>query len=230
MNALLVKFLNKLTGRRISGLPYSVYATNIILVGYAIRLIRFSLHRLFFLRSGLIGFLGPGSKISYGRYFSIGNSANIGAQVRIRCLSREGVMIGNNFTIRDSSKIDCIGVLSEPSEGVSIGNHVGISENCFIQVRGFLEIGDDVIIGPNSTIITENHKFADSEIPIRLQGSERRGVVIGNNVWIGARCTILDGVNVGDGAIIAAGAVVVSDVPANSIFGGIPAKLIKVRE
>ena len=136
-------------------------------------------------------------------------------------------MIGDNFTIRDSSKIDCIGVLSEPSSGLSIGNHVGISENCFIQVRGFVEIGDDVIIGPNSTIITENHRFDDSDIAIRLQGTERKGVVIGNNVWIGAGCTVLDGVNIGDNAIIAAGAVVVSDVAPYTVFGGIPAKLIK---
>jgi acetyltransferase-like isoleucine patch superfamily enzyme len=139
-------------------------------------------------------------------------------------------VIGNNFTIRDTSKIDCIGVLSDPADGLSIGNNVGISENCFIQVRGFLEIGDDVIIGPNSIIITENHRFVDTEIPIRLQGSNRKGVVIGKNVWIGAGCKVLDGVNIGDNAIIAAGAVVINDVPPYSIFGGIPAKLIKRRD
>ena len=105
-----------------------------------------------------------------------------------------------------------------------------ISENCFIQVRGPLKIGNDVIFGPNCTVITENHQFDDLDIPIRLQGSKRQGVVIGDNVWIGAGCTILDGVKVGNGAIIAAGAVVNSDVPENSIYGGIPAKLLKWRK
>lgn len=230
MNRVLIKLLNKLSGRQISDLPYSFYATAVIIFRFAIRFIRFYLKKPFFLSSDLIGFIGYGSKIQYGKYFSIGNSANIGAQVNIRCLSKKGVVIGENFTIRDGSKIDCIGVLSEPSEGLSIGNCVGISENCFIQVRGFLEIRNNVIIGPNSTIITENHVFNDIEIPIRLQGTSRRGVLIGNSVWIGAGCTILDGVSIGENSIIAAGAVVVSDVPPYSIFGGVPAKLIKRRD
>lgn len=223
-------WLSKVSGRPAIDLQYTYYALAVILIGYAFNLVRFHLHRPFLLRSPLIGFMGSGSKIHYGRYFSIGASANIGAQVVIRCLSKQGVVVGDNFTIRDSSKIDCIGVLSEPSEGLSIGDHVGISENCFIQVRGFLEIGDNVIIGPNSTIITENHRFHDPEIAIRLQGTERKGVVIGKNVWIGCGCTVLDGVKIGDNAIIAAGAVVVSDVPPYTIFGGIPAKLIKRRD
>jgi len=230
MKLKLVSWLSQVSGRPTIDLQYTYYALAVIFIGYAFKLVRFHLHRPFLLRSPLIGFIGPGSKIHYGRHFSIGASANIGAQVVIRCLSKKGVVVGDNFTIRDSSKIDCIGVLSEASEGLSIGNHVGISENCFIQVRAFLEIGDDVIIGPNSTIITENHRFDDPEIAIRLQGTERKGVVIGKNVWIGAGCTVLDGVNIGDNAIIAAGAVVISDVPPYTIFGGIPAKLIKRRD
>ena len=230
MKLKLINWLSRISGRPTIDLQYTYYALALILIGYAFKLLRFNLYRPFLRRSSLISFIGSGSKIHYGRYFSIGASANIGAQVVIRCLSKKGVVVGDNFTIRDSSKIDCIGVLSEPSEGLSIGNHVGISENCFIQVRAFLEIGDDVIIGPNSTIITENHRFDDPEIAIRLQGTERKGVVIGKNVWIGAGCTVLDGVNIGDNAIIAAGAVVVSDVPPYTIFGGIPAKLIKRRD
>lgn len=230
MKSKLVSWLAGLSGRRIVDLEYSYDALVIIFIGYALKLVRFNLHRPFLMRSSFVGFIGSGSRIHYGRYFSIGASANIGGNVVIRCLSKRGVVIGDNFTLRDSSKIDCIGVLSDPSEGLSIGNRVGISENCFIQVRGFLEIGDDVIIGPNTTIITENHKFDDAEVPIRLQGTERRGVVVGNNVWIGAGCSILDGVSIGDNSIIAAGAVVVSDVPPMAIFGGIPAKLIRLRD
>lgn len=225
-----INWLSKISGRPSIDLKYTYYALIIILVGYAFRLFRFYLYKPFLMRSGLIGFIGSGSKIYYGRYISIGTSVNIGDKVVIRCLSKKGVVIGDNCTIRDSSKIDCIGVLSEPSEGLFIGNNVGISENCFIQIRGFLEIGNDVIIGPNCTIITENHRFDDPEIAIRLQGTERKGVVICNNVWIGAGCTILDSVNIGDNAIIAAGAVVVSDVPPNTIFGGVPAKLIIRRD
>jgi len=230
MKKKLINWLSKISGRPTINLDYTYYAFSLILVGYAVNLLRFNVNRPFFSRSTLIGFIGSGSQVQYGNYFSIGASANIGAQVIIRCLSKKGVVIGDNFTIRDSSKIDCIGVLSDPSEGLSIGNNVGISENCFLQIRGFLKIGDDVIIGPNSTIITENHKFNDLKIPTRLQGCERKGVVISRNVWIGAGCTVLDGVNIGENAIIAAGAVVATDVPGNSIYGGIPAKLIRRRD
>jgi acetyltransferase-like isoleucine patch superfamily enzyme len=230
MNKRLIKWLSEASGRTVIDVDYTSYAWLLILIGYAIKLLRFNIRRVFFARSKFVGFIGAGSQIHFGKYFSVGESPNIGSQVIIRCLSKKGVVIGNNFTIRDTSKIDCIGVLSDPADGLSIGNNVGISENCFIQVRGFLEIGDDVIIGPNSIIITENHRFVDTEIPIRLQGSNRKGVVIGKNVWIGAGCKVLDGVNIGDNAIIAAGAVVINDVPPYSIFGGIPAKLIKRRD
>jgi acetyltransferase-like isoleucine patch superfamily enzyme len=230
MKKALISWLSKVVGRPTIKMDYTYYSCLVILFGYVIRLLRFNIQRVFFARSKFVSFIGSGSQIQFGNHFSIGASANIGTHVIIKCLSKKGVVIGDNFTLRDSSKIDCIGVLADPSEGLSVGNNVGISENCFIQVRGFLEIGDDVIIGPNSLIITENHNFSDSTTPVRSQGSNRKGVVIGSNVWIGASCTVLDGVNVGKNAIIAAGAVVVSDVPANSIVGGIPAKLIKIRE
>jgi len=225
-----INWLARISGRSAIDFDYSSFTLIAILFDYGFRLIRFNLKRPFISNSSFISFIGPGSKIYYGRNLSLGFSANIGAGVTFRCLSKKGIIIGNNFSIRDSSKIDCIGVLSEPSEGLKIGNNVGISENCFIQVRGMLEIGDNVISGPNCTIITENHKFKDIDSPIRLQGNERVGVEIGNNVWIGAGCTILDGVTIGDGSIIAAGAIVNSNVPENSIYGGIPAKLLKRRE
>jgi acetyltransferase-like isoleucine patch superfamily enzyme len=65
--------------------------------------------------------------------------------------------------------------------------------------------------------------------PIRLQGVTRKGIRIGNNCWIGSKVTILDGVTIGDGCILAAGTVVTKSFPANSIIGGVPAKIIKSR-
>ena len=229
MKLKLINWLLRLSGRSSFDLQLPYYSLAILLFGYASKILRFQFYRPFLLKSEFISFIGPLSKIHYGHLLSIGASANIGRGVVIRCLSKRGVVIGNNFTLRDSSKIDCIGVLANPAEGVSVGDNVGISENCFLQIRGFLQIGDDVIIGPNSTIITENHIHDDIKVPIRLQGTKRKGVIIGDGVWIGAGCTILDGVNIGDHAIIAAGAVVVGDVTAYSIFGGIPARLIKRR-
>lgn len=62
-----------------------------------------------------------------------------------------------------------------------------------------------------------------------MQGTERKGVIIGNNIWIGAKVTVLDGVKIGSGSVIAAGAVVVKDIPDNCIVAGVPAKVISYR-
>lgn len=75
----------------------------------------------------------------------------------------------------------------------------------------------------------ENHNYKDSDIPIRLQGVNHKGIKIGNGCWIGAKTTILDGTEIGDGCVIAAGAVVSGKFPKNVVIGGIPAKIIKQR-
>jgi len=115
-------------------------------------------------------------------------------------------------------------------EGLLIGNNVGIAQNCFIQVRGFVEIGDNVIMGPNVSIFSENHNSDDSDLPINMQGETRKGVKIENGVWIGTRAVILDGVKIGKNSIVAAGSVVTKDVPEFAIVAGVPAKVIKLRK
>ena len=79
-------------------------------------------------------------------------------------------------------------------------------------------------MGPFVSIHAENHRFSKKNVPIRLQGETRKGVVIGENCWIGAKTTILDGVHIGNGAVIAAGAVVTRDVPEFGVYGGVPAR------
>ena len=106
---------------------------------------------------------------------------------------------------------------------------MGIAQNCFIQVRGKLNIGDNVIIGPGVSIFTENHNFSNLSKYINEQGETRAGVTIEQGVWIAGGSIILDGVTIGANSIIAAGSVVNKDVTPNSIVGGIPAKIIKFR-
>lgn len=105
----------------------------------------------------------------------------------------------------------------------------GIAPNAFIGVRGPIKIGKNTIIGPGVSMHSENHVFKDIDKPIRLQGEERIGIIIGEDCWIGSRAIILDGVNIGKGVIIAAGAVVNKDVPDYAIVGGVPAKVIRYR-
>lgn len=113
--------------------------------------------------------------------------------------------------------------------GIEIGDNVGIGYKAHI--RGPLELKGNIMMGPEVIILTRNHRFDRVDIPMNQQkGSLVKKVVINEDVWIGARVTILPGVTVGKGAILAAGAVVTKDVPDFAIVGGNPAKLIKMRK
>ncbi len=175
-------------------------------------------------------FLGKKCQLKFKKKISIGRVITIGDYVEINALSKKGVSIGNNVSIGKNSIIECTGVIREFGEGLIIGDNVGIAQNAFIQVRGYVEIGSNVMFGPGVSIFSENHSFKDLDKLIIEQSTERKGVMIENNVWVGANATILDGVKIGTGAIIAAaGSMVNKDVPAFAMVGGVPAKIIKFR-
>jgi acetyltransferase-like isoleucine patch superfamily enzyme len=160
----------------------------------------------------------------------LGKSVQISDNVEINALSKSGVSIGNNVSILKNTIIECTGVLNNLGEGLIIGNNVGIAQNCFIQVRGKVIIEDNVIFGPNVSVFSENHNFENPDLPVNVQGVNRKGVTIESGVWVGTRSIILDGVTVGKNSIIAAGSVVSKDVLPFSIVGGVPAKLIRMRK
>lgn len=112
---------------------------------------------------------------------------------------------------------------------LKIGDRSGIGENS--ELYGDITIGSDVMMGTNCIIYTQNHVFSDTTKPMKLQGfSDPKPVIIGDDVWIGGRVTILPGVNIGNGSIVGAGAVVTKNVPPYSIVAGNPAKIIKYRK
>lgn len=114
------------------------------------------------------------------------------------------------------------------SHRLRLGTNSGIGAGA--RLYGPITIGENVMMGPECWIYTQNHETADVTIPMREQGPQpERPVVIGNDVWIGGRVTILPGVHIGNGVIIGAGAVVTKDVPDFAVVGGNPAKILKMR-
>ena len=111
----------------------------------------------------------------------------------------------------------------------NFGKHIQIGRNVFINhACTFLDLGgiiieDDVLIGPKVSIITENHPVSPNERKVL----NLKSVIVKRNSWIGANATILPGVTIGENSVVAAGAVVTKDVPANTVVAGIPAKVIK---
>lgn len=122
------------------------------------------------------------------------------------------------------------GVWINPGRNLIIGDGVDLAKDVLITTSGGVKIGDRSLIGYRTQIISINHSIPPVGEPFPISGDDPRAVVIGKDVWIGAGCIITPGVTIGDGAVVAAGSVVTKDVDANSIVGGAPAKLIKMRD
>jgi acetyltransferase-like isoleucine patch superfamily enzyme len=108
-----------------------------------------------------------------------------------------------------------------------IGSNVSIHKDCYIDAQGGLKIGNDVSIAHSSSILTFEHTWEDKFIPIKFNILKLQPVEIKNDVWIGCGCRILSGVTIESRSIVAAGAVVVNNIEAQTIEGGVPSKKIK---
>ncbi len=147
--------------------------------------------------------------------------------VHIDALGRGSIQLGRHVRIGAYSRLIISTTLDNLGAYIRIGNNVGIGEFAYLGGAGGLEIGDDCIIGQYFSCHPENHNFDNPKKLIRLQGVTRKGIRIGKNCWIGSKVTILDGVTIGDNCVIAAGAVVTKSMPAGSVIGGVPAKVLR---
>lgn len=208
----------------------SSYDLAVILWCKGFELVRGFWTRLFLKGSSGLLFVGRRCKIRHKSRILIGRTVTIGDNVEINALSKEGIIIGSNVSILRNSIIECTGVIRNLGEGLIIGNNVGIAQNCFIQVRGKVIIGNDVIFGPGVSLFSENHIFDNPDLPVSIQGEIRKGVIIGDGVWVGARSVILDGVQIGKNSIIAAGSIVNKEVPPYAVAAGVPARILRIRK
>jgi acetyltransferase-like isoleucine patch superfamily enzyme len=151
-----------------------------------------------------LAFIGPGCKLEVGpnAVLELGRWSWLGHGCKIRC--HEGI--------------------------VSLGAKSVMGQECTISAYQHVTIGQECVIADRVMLIDFDHGSSEVERPIRLQGIYKRDVNVGNNVWIGYGACILRGVTVGDNAIIGTNSVVTKDVEANAVVGGVPARVLRMRE
>jgi acetyltransferase-like isoleucine patch superfamily enzyme len=176
-------------------------------------------------------FVGKNCKLQARSLMKLQGPLSINDGCIVNALSQEGISFGSNVTLQRGVVIECTGSLQKLGKGASLGNNVGVGSGSFIGAAGGVEIGDDTIIGNFVSFHSENHNTERLDMPIRLQGTRSLGIRVGKDCWIGAKVTLLDGVNLGDGCIVAAGAVVKAGrYESRSILAGVPARVVKRRE
>ncbi|HEV3323870.1 MAG TPA: acyltransferase [Solirubrobacteraceae bacterium] len=182
-------------------------ANHMMSLAYARMLLRLGLLKLRWrgrLRTDGICFICPGVQLEIGRHATlhIGRWAWIGHGTKLRVHEGE----------------------------VRIGAKTVMGQECTVSAFQHVSIGRECIVADRVMLIDFDHGMVEVERPIRLQGIYKRDVRVGHNVWIGYGACILRGVTVGDNSVIGTSAVVTGEVPANAVVGGVPARVIRMRE
>lgn len=138
-----------------------------------------------------------------------------------------GIEIGEKSIVMHGAILHVYNFRKIPHSRIVIGRDSLIGEYTVIRGQGGVLIGNRVYTSPFTQIIAVNHVFNDPARPFKDQGITAEGIVIEDDVWIGSGAIITDGVHIGRGAVVAAGAVVTADVPAHTVVGGVPARVIK---
>jgi acetyltransferase-like isoleucine patch superfamily enzyme len=138
-----------------------------------------------------------------------------------------GIDIGQETLIMHGSILHVYNFRNLPQSAIRIGRNSLIGEYNVIRGQGGVHIGDRVYTSPFTQIVAVDHVFDDASRPFVDQGITAEGIVIEDDVWIGAGAIVTDGVRIGRGSVIAAGAVVTKDVPAHTVVGGVPAVPLK---
>lgn len=184
-----------------------------------------------FLRFFKFGYIRGANHISLkATILKRGLTLTLGDQVTLGDFARLSGRGNGKITIGDHSTIGEFVILETRKGGsITIGQHSGINPFSVIYGTGGVTIGDNTRIASHTVIVASNHNFDDPTKNIHEQGVSKKGIVIGNDVWIGAGVRILDGVTIGDHVVVGAGSVVTKDILENAIAVGVPARVIRFR-
>jgi len=165
--------------------------------------------------------VSPAARVRHPFRLIIGRGARIGRATIVA--SGRGVALGREVEIGDGA------VLDAQAGRITVGHGSAIGPFVVIYGEGTVSLGAHVAVAAHSTIVAVNHVFDRRNIPIRQQGARSVGIRIEDDVWVAANCVVLDNVTVGQGGVIAAGAVVTKSVEPYTIIAGSPAKLLRHR-
>jgi acetyltransferase-like isoleucine patch superfamily enzyme len=192
------------------------------IVGIALRGV---LYRLILTMDGLAA-IESGVRLRFADHIRLGHGVYLDQGAYLHACPR-GISLGANTIVMHGAVLHVYNFRDLPNAGITIGRDSLIGEYCVIRGQGGVTIGDRVYTSPFTQIIAVNHVFDDPTRPFVEQGITAEGIVIEDDVWLGAGAVITDGVRVGKGAVVAANAVVTKDVPPDTVVAGVPARPIK---
>jgi acetyltransferase-like isoleucine patch superfamily enzyme len=167
-----------------------------------------------------------GVRLRFASNIRLGHGAYLDQGVYLHA-TPGGIEIGANTIIMHGAVLHVYNFRNIPRSHIHIGRDSLVGEYSVIRGQGGVQIGDRVYTSPFTQIIAVNHVFDDPARPFVEQGITAQGIVIEDDVWLGAGAIVTDGVRIGRGAVVAAGAVVTQDVPPYTVVGGIPARPLK---
>lgn len=208
---------------------YVLEQTLFLLIGWVPTIVGIALRGLLYrliLQMRGVAAIDSGVRLRFASNIRLGHGVYLDQGVYLHA-TPNGIDIGDETIVMHGAILHVYNFRQIPHSGIKIGRQSLIGEYSVIRGQGGVTIGDRVYTSPFTQIIAVNHVFADPQRPFTEQGITAEGIVIEDDVWLGAGAIITDGVRVGKGAVVAAGAVVTKDVPPHTVVGGVPARILK---
>jgi acetyltransferase-like isoleucine patch superfamily enzyme len=187
--------------------------------------VRAMLYRLILQMEGVAA-IEQGVRIRFADQVRLGRNVYLDQGVYLHACP-DGIQIGDNTFVMHGAILHVYNFRGLPHAFIRIGADSLIGEMNVLRGQGGITIGNRVYTAPLVQLLAVNHVYSDPDRPMVEQGITAEGIVVEDDVWIGAGAIVTDGVRIGRGAVVAAGAVVTRDVPPHTVVGGVPARVLK---